>query len=150
MFRQVCQPRSKSESNETKSRCSVVRVQVCFLKRLTWTKEESGEERRKEKIETRGGKRERCKVAPAKTVEGSAETKSKDRESRKAEGKGVWRRGKQRQPRDGEREGGSRAPPADKMIKRQISYIIFTLMLPYRNLWEGRDLCGRVYTHHRA
>lgn len=30
------------------------------------------------------------------------------------------------------------------MIKRQISYIIFTLMLPYRNLWEGRDLCGRV------
>lgn len=43
------------------------------------------------------------------------------------------------------REGGSRAPPADKMIKRQISYIIFTLMLPYRNLWEGRDLCGRVY-----
>lgn len=31
------------------------------------------------------------------------------------------------------------------MIKRQISYIIFTLMLPYRNLWEGRDLCGRVY-----
>lgn len=44
-----------------------------------------------------------------------------------------------------ERESGSRAPPADKMIKRQISYIIFTLMLPYRNLWEGRDLCGRVY-----
>lgn len=43
-----------------------------------------------------------------------------------------------------ERESGSRAPPADKMIKRQISYIIFTLMLPYRNLWEGRDLCGRV------
>lgn len=42
-------------------------------------------------------------------------------------------------------ESGSRAPPADKMIKRQISYIIFTLMLPYRNLWEGRDLCGRVY-----
>lgn len=31
------------------------------------------------------------------------------------------------------------------MIKRQISYIIFTLMLPYRNLWEGRDLCERVY-----
>lgn len=57
----------------------------------------------------------------------------------------MWRRGKQRQPREGEREGGSRAPPADKMIKRQISYIIFTLMLPYRNLWEGRDLCGRVY-----
>lgn len=52
----------------------------------------------------------------------------------------------------GKRDGGSRAPPADKMIKRQISYIIFTLMLPYRNLWEGRDLCGRVYiyTHHRA
>lgn len=48
-------------------------------------------------------------------------------------------------PRARERESGSRAPPADKMIKRQISYIIFTLMLPYRNLWEGRDLCGRVY-----
>lgn len=48
-------------------------------------------------------------------------------------------------PRARERESGSRAPPADKMIKRQISYIIFTLMLPYCNLWEGRDLCGRVY-----
>lgn len=48
-------------------------------------------------------------------------------------------------PRAREQESGSRAPPADKMIKRQISYIIFTLMLPYRNLWEGRDLCGRVY-----
>ena len=57
----------------------------------------------------------------------------------------MWKREKQRQPREEEREGGSRAPPADKMIKRQISYIIFTLMLPYRNLWEGRDLCGRVY-----
>jgi len=54
--------------------------------------------------------------------------------------------GRKKTPRARERESGSRAPPADKMIKRQISYIIFTLMLPYRNLWEGRDLCGRVYT----
>lgn len=120
--------------------------QVCFLKRLTWTKEENEKKGKKRKDRNEGrDRKERYKVAPAKTVEGSTGTKSKDRESRKKEREGVWRQGKQRQPREGEREGGSRAPPADKMIKRQISYIIFTLMLPYRNLWEGRDLCGRVY-----
>lgn len=134
----------ESELDETKSGCSV--VQVCFLKRLTRTKEEKNERNeKKRKDRNEGREKERYEVAPAKTVEGSTGTKSKDRESGMEKGEGAWWRGKQRQPREGEREGGSRAPPADKMIKRQISYIIFTLMLPYRNLWEGRDLCGRVY-----